>query len=57
MIVAAGAPTLVQTCATLTGSSDAWFRFTGEINAHFPAGSAAGLETDDPFPLGLAGPR
>lgn len=50
-IVAAGAPTLGETYAKLTGSNDGKAQFEKVINQHFPKGSPSNLTTDNPFPL------
>ena|GEM_PF-688103 len=50
-IVQAAGPTLATTYKNLTGSSDALTPFKNLLQAHFPAGSPAGLKTDNPFPF------
>ena len=50
-IVAAGAPTLGQTYATLTGNTDGYIRFKALIESHYPRRRKSSLKTDNPFPL------
>jgi hypothetical protein len=50
-IIAAGADTLAQTYANLTGKNDGWATFKALIDAKFPPGQPSGVTTDNPFPL------
>ena len=50
-IVQAAGTTLAHTYQNLTGLSDALTPFKGLLQAHYPAGTPSGLNTDNPFPL------
>src|SRR5438445_212035 len=50
-IILAGAPTLAQTYANLTGRTDGLARFKDLLQAHFPEGSPSGVTSDNVFPL------
>jgi hypothetical protein len=50
-IVQAGAPTLAQTYANLTGQPDGWTPFRQQLDNNFPVGTPSGLTTDNPYPL------
>src|SRR5271165_4318638 len=50
-IIAAGAATLGQTYANLTGKNDGWPTFKALMDAKFPPGKPSGVTTDNPFPL------
>jgi hypothetical protein len=50
-VIAAGAPTLGQTYANLTGKNDGWATFKALMDAKFPPGKPSSLTTDNPFPL------
>lgn len=50
-IIAAGAPTLAQTAATL-GVANAFANFAALLAQYFPVNQPANLVDDDPFPLG-----
>jgi hypothetical protein len=50
-IIAAGAPTLAQTYANLTGANDGWEKFSSLLAQRFPIGQPSNLTTDNPFPI------
>lgn len=52
-VIAAGASTLAQTFATLTGlpATEAFPRFAGLIKQHLPVGETTNVPTDNIFPL------
>jgi hypothetical protein len=50
-IAQAGAATLAQTYAKLTGNPDGWNQFRQQLDVNFPLGTPSGLTTDNPYPL------